>query len=132
MASKSKLKKLASIARMKEHEAIKAKKEQDKDLWRHGIHPDQNKAIAMRLEANNKRVKPKRFGSLTVKHPSVYRRETPNYPSVTSTGAHVAEKRERNTYTGDKLIGIGMMHKSNLVPIFSEEHARDVSNMRRN
>jgi hypothetical protein len=34
-------------------------------------------------------------------------------------------------YTGDKIIGIGTLHKSNAVPIFSEEEARDQATMRR-
>ena len=35
------------------------------------------------------------------------------------------------TYTGTKMIGIGTMHKSNMVPIFSDEEAKDISKMRR-
>jgi hypothetical protein len=34
-------------------------------------------------------------------------------------------------YTGEKLIGIGTLHKSNAVPIFSEEDAVDQAKMRR-
>lgn len=34
-------------------------------------------------------------------------------------------------YTGTKVIGIGTMHKSNAVPIFSDEEAKDISTMRR-
>jgi len=34
-------------------------------------------------------------------------------------------------YTGDKIIGIGTMHKSNAVPIFNDEAAKDLSKMRR-
>lgn len=34
-------------------------------------------------------------------------------------------------YTGTKIIGIGTMHKSNAVPIFSDEEAKDISSMRR-
>jgi hypothetical protein len=34
-------------------------------------------------------------------------------------------------YTGTKVIGIGTMHKSNAVPIFSDEEAIDISKMRR-
>jgi hypothetical protein len=34
-------------------------------------------------------------------------------------------------YTGSKVIGIGQMHKSNAVPIFSDEEAVDISRMRR-
>ncbi len=35
------------------------------------------------------------------------------------------------TYTGSKIIGIGTMHKSNMVPIFSDDEAKDISRMRR-
>ena len=34
-------------------------------------------------------------------------------------------------YTGTKIIGIGVMHKSNAVPIFSNEEAVAISTMRR-
>jgi hypothetical protein len=34
-------------------------------------------------------------------------------------------------YTGTKIKGIGTMHKSNAVPIFSEEEAVAIANMRR-
>ncbi|HEY6437594.1 MAG TPA: hypothetical protein VIY47_13460 [Ignavibacteriaceae bacterium] len=35
------------------------------------------------------------------------------------------------SYTGTKIIGIGTMHKSNMVPIFSDDEAKDISKMRR-
>jgi hypothetical protein len=35
-------------------------------------------------------------------------------------------------YTGTKILGIGTMHKSNAVPIFSDEQAVEISTMRRN
>jgi hypothetical protein len=34
-------------------------------------------------------------------------------------------------YTGTKMIGVGTMHKSNAVPIFSDEEAHDIATMRR-
>jgi len=34
-------------------------------------------------------------------------------------------------YTGDKILGIGTMHKSNAVPIFTDQEAKDISSMRR-
>ena len=34
-------------------------------------------------------------------------------------------------YTGTKMIGVGTMHKSNAVPIFSSEEAHDIATMRR-
>jgi hypothetical protein len=36
-----------------------------------------------------------------------------------------------NVYTGDKMKGIGTLHKSNAVPIFTAEEAIDQANMRR-
>ena len=34
-------------------------------------------------------------------------------------------------YTGTKVLGIGTMHKSNAVPIFSDNEAKEISTMRR-
>ena len=34
-------------------------------------------------------------------------------------------------YTGTKILGIGTMHKSNAVPVFSDSEAKDISTMRR-
>jgi hypothetical protein len=41
--------------------------------------------------------------------------------------------RRVNTYTGDELLGIATMHKSNAVPVRkdSKQSAQDISNMRR-
>lgn len=53
-----------------------------------------------------------------------------NLPSKDS-GMGVAARKDANVYTGDKVIGIGMMHKSNLVPVFKENDAKDLASMRR-
>ena len=42
-----------------------------------------------------------------------------------------ALKAKEKVYTGTKIIGIGTMHKSNAVPIFSDEQAQDIAKMRR-
>ena len=34
-------------------------------------------------------------------------------------------------YTGDKILGIATLHKSNAVPVFSQQEAVDISKMRR-
>jgi hypothetical protein len=50
----------------------------------------------------------------------------------TKVEPHVCAKKEPKVYDGErKLIGIGMLHKSNLVPIFDKEHAKDIAKMRR-
>jgi hypothetical protein len=59
-----------------------------------------------------------------------YRRETPHYDSLPFT-AGPCTKPEQKVYTGDKIKGIGTMHKSNAVPIFSDEEAVEISKMRR-
>ena len=43
------------------------------------------------------------------------------------------KSKEQLTYSGERrLLGIGIMHKSNLVPIWDEEGAKEISTMRRN
>jgi len=46
-------------------------------------------------------------------------------------GVGVAPAKRQQMYTGTKMLGIGVLHKSNSVPIFSDEEARDISKMRR-
>ena len=41
-------------------------------------------------------------------------------------------KTESPKYTGTYVKGIATMHKSNAVPVVSQEEATDISNMRRN
>ena len=57
-------------------------------------------------------------------------RSTDHIPSL-DTGVGIAPKRERNFYTGDAMIGIGQLHKSNSVPVFRKEDAEDQAKMRR-
>jgi hypothetical protein len=40
-------------------------------------------------------------------------------------------KAPDKVYTGTAIKGIGTMHKSNAVPIFSNEQAEDIAKMRR-
>lgn len=57
-------------------------------------------------------------------------RETPHIPSHTTPGGLCSPVKDM-TYTGSKVKGIGTMHKSNGVPIFSDDEAKDISSMRR-
>ena len=57
-------------------------------------------------------------------------RETPKIPSLPFTGAP-CPKKASPVYTGTKVKGIGTMHKSNAVPIFSDEEAVAIATMRR-
>ena len=57
-------------------------------------------------------------------------RGTSHIPSKNS-GIGVAAKADVPVYTGDKIIGIGTLHKSNAVPVFSDKEAEEISKMRR-
>ena len=95
--------------------------EQDwKDLLkRHGIEQEQRKQKrAMAAE--------------TYKAPAPYRRETPYIASLNSKDScGVATKAPEKVYTGTAIVGIATMHKSNAVPVFSADDAKDISKMRR-
>jgi len=57
-------------------------------------------------------------------------RGTDHIPSL-STGVGTAARAPDKVYTGTKIKGIGTMHKSNAVPVFSDEEAVEISRMRR-
>lgn len=59
-----------------------------------------------------------------------YRRETPEIKSLPFT-AGPCTKAPDKVYTGTAIKGIGTMHKSNAVPIFSDQDAVDIAKMRR-
>ena len=59
-------------------------------------------------------------------------RSTSNHIPSRDTGGHVATSAPAKVYTGTKMLGIGTMHKSNSVPIFSDEEAVAIATMRRN
>ena len=42
-----------------------------------------------------------------------------------------APKKESPVYTGTAILGMSAMHKSNIVPVFSQEQAVDIAKMRR-
>lgn len=58
------------------------------------------------------------------------RNTTAHIPSR-DTGLGNATLKPAKLYTGTKVKGIATMHKSNAVPVFSDEEAVDISRMRR-
>lgn len=68
--------------------------------------------------------------TLTYKLSAPVGRTTTNHiPSRVTEGGSTAPVHK--VYTGTKILGIGTMHKSNAVPIFSDEQAVEISRMRR-
>jgi len=68
---------------------------------------------------------------------SVYKLTIPEGRNTTAhikslnSGQGSATLAPAKVYTGDKVKGIATMHKSNAVPVFSDEEAIDISRMRR-
>ena len=57
----------------------------------------------------------------------------PNYPKCSDKiPVGTSKKKEPQQYSGKrKLLGIATMHKSNMVPVFDAEDAKDIAKMRR-
>ena len=58
-------------------------------------------------------------------------RETPKYPSRVTPGDSCTKPIQGKVYTGTAMKGIGTLHKSNAVPVFSDDDMVDQANMRR-
>ena len=58
-------------------------------------------------------------------------RSTSNHIASRNTGDGIAASKATQQYTGTKMLGIGVMHKSNSVPIFSDQEAIEIATMRR-
>jgi hypothetical protein len=68
---------------------------------------------------------------LTYKLSAPAGRTTSNHIPSRNTGDGIASSKPVPQYTGTKMLGIGVMHKSNSVPIFSDEEAVEIATMRR-
>ena len=83
------------------------------------------------IEAEEKKRKRALSSDVYVAPKATYRgADTPKIPSR-DTGAGNATLAPAKVYTGTKVKGIATMHKSNAVPVFSDEEAVDISKMRR-
>ena len=75
--------------------------------------------------------KPKLKGVSSMSERKPYQRETTQYKSF-GDGVGVATKKESQRYTGDLIVGIATMHKSNAVPVMrGTDQAKDIAAMRR-
>jgi hypothetical protein len=87
---------------------------------------------AQGVEAEDrKRVRALKAEPLTYKLSAPVGRGNTNHIPSLNSGAGVATLAPAKVYTGTKVKGIATMHKSNAVPVFSDEEAIDISRMRR-
>ena len=95
----------------------------------------------MHLEQKKRREYDKLFGSVKAtkkefveyEAPKPFVRNTTQYRSLTTSNIPGAcAKRESQRYTGDLIVGIATMHKSNAVPVMrGTEQAKEIASMRR-
>lgn len=124
--SKSQLKKLAAKKRAEEHEANRKLKAQRKQNVMMGLNEDGSLKGAKPIR---KSIYVKEFKPM---HTEGYRRPSPEVPSYDSGLPHNTARKERQVYSGDYIVGIATMHKSNLVPVGRGDDPKAFATMRRN
>lgn len=84
------------------------------------------------VDADDKRIKRAMTAeSLSYSLSAPVGRETKKIASLDTGHIGAVRTKDIPQYTGTKIMGIGTMHKSNAVPIFSDEEAHDIAHMRR-
>jgi hypothetical protein len=68
---------------------------------------------------------------LTQAFPAYRGSDKPRLPSADPTTWQACVRPADKKYTGDAIVGISTLHKSNAVPVFSKQDAIDISKMRR-
>ncbi len=109
---KRKAKKKSKRQLMNEHQ-------HNKWLRKMGVHPDQLK------EKKNDYISIRKFPD--------YSSDRSTIPTSDVIPRGSTAPAERQTYSGERtLLGIATTHKSNMIPVFSKQDAKDISRMRRN
>tara|TARA_B100000683_G_C12285440_1_gene471709 strand:+ start:329 stop:724 length:396 start_codon:yes stop_codon:yes gene_type:complete len=100
---------------------IEAQKYHDKWLRKMGAHPDQIKES----KKNN--------ASVSILSVPDYRSSGNSVPTSDVIPGGSTAPQERQIYSGERrLLGVATMHKSNMVPVFDRDDAKDIAQMRRN
>ena len=103
----------------------KRQAEQLEREWAAVVAKHATKTVVKTTTSSRKLVKP---------HPAILRipegRGTRHIPSL-DTGVGNASLAPQKVYTGDKIIGIAQMAKSNAVPVFNHEAIIEIGKMRR-
>ena len=99
---------------------IEAQRYHDKWLRKMGAHPDQIKES----KKNN--------ASVSILSVPDYRSSGNSVPTSDVIPGGSTAPKERQVYSGERrLLGVAVMHKSNMVPVFDSEDAKDIAKMRR-
>lgn len=105
------------------------KKAHKKPGWREA--EEQHRKFLMKLGIDPDAPKKKKEFVPYVPKPQ-YTRETTSYPSLSNKMTGSTAKPEPKVYSGDYIVGIATMHKSNAVPVGRGDDPKDYATMRRN
>ena len=98
----------------------RANAEHEKWLRKMGVHPEQ-------LEA-----KKKQNANVSIRSVPDYSSNRTGLPTSDVIPGGSTAPRERQVYSGERrLLGVAVMHKSNMVPVFDSKDAKDIAKMRR-
>jgi len=128
---KRKAKKITDKQRLKLEQDWRAHNKQMRRINCHSSQYDTlEEYIAYTRGEYKSKKKPKKSDEY-VSPPSANYRSTAHIPSL-GNGVGTAPKKEHPKYTGDLIVGIATMHKSNAVPVMrGTTQAKDISAMRR-
>lgn len=117
-----------TLPKSKQNELISGWKSRNKDLKKSGISPDSFETYLEWIYGKGKKVK-----STKIKHvePIIRKDSNRKNASLSSWVTGAVSTKKTPVYTGDNVIGITIVHKSCLQPVFSKQEAVDVANMRR-
>ena len=106
-------------AKKKSKRQLMNEQQHNKWLRKMGVHPDQLK------EKKNDYISIRKFPD--------YSSDRSTIPTSDVIPGGSTAPAERQTYSGERtLLGIATTHKSNMIPVFSKQDAKDISRMRRN
>ena len=111
-------------------------RQHNRDMKRKGMHDLRYDTLQEYIDysfGRNKMPDPRNYKNFKPYIPQQpYYRETPNYPSMEISGGGNGTKKETMKYTGDLIVGIATMHKSNAVPVMKgTNQAEEIAKMRR-
>lgn len=110
--------KFASAEAKRQHEVLAQEWQQNMKQWKSMSKPTSFRPAPKSAEALRPKYPPGREPKQAI-------------PSVDSGHLGAVSSKPTQMYTGDKIIGIGTLHKSNAVPVFSDSEAKDMARMRR-
>jgi hypothetical protein len=113
--------------KVKFRNAEEAKRARDLDASWKEILKAQGVAAEQKRQARAMRAEPLQYNLSSAND----RANTRHIPSLDTGHSGALRTKDIPKYTGTKILGIGTMHKSNAVPVFSSEEAHDIATMRR-